>query len=125
MEKEILDKLKTKLEESKETIENELKKFAEKNKEIKDDWNTRYPKHSKGTGSQALEEEADKVEEYANTLPIEHSLELQLRDINLALKKIKQGKYGICEKCGKKIRIERLEVYPEARFCSECENKTE
>jgi RNA polymerase-binding transcription factor DksA len=43
-----------------------------------------------------------------------------LRDINLALEKIKKGNYGICEKCGKEIEIDRLEAIPEARFCKNC-----
>jgi len=43
-----------------------------------------------------------------------------LRNINLALEKIKKGNYGICEKCGGEIEIERLEVIPEAQFCKKC-----
>ena len=39
----------------------------------------------------------------------------------MPLEKIKKGKYGICEKCGKEIPLERLEVSPEARFCLKCE----
>jgi len=39
------------------------------------------------------------------------------------LEKIKKGKYGICEKCGKKIPEERLKAFPEARFCMKCEKK--
>jgi len=46
-----------------------------------------------------------------------------LKDIDLALEKIQNGKYEICEKCGKEIPEERLKVHPEARFCIKCENK--
>jgi len=69
-------------------------------------------------------------------LPIEYTLELRLKDVNLALEKInlstklevntersqsiKKDKYGICEKCGRKISKERLKIFPEARTCSKC-----
>lgn len=67
-----------------------------------------------------MEDEAGEVEEYVTKLPIEYSLETRLRDIDSALKKIKSGEYGKCEKCGKAILKERLEVCPEARTCTSC-----
>lgn len=121
MNKKILKELKEKLEKQKTSIERELEKFAQRDENLKDDWDTRYPKSNGGVGSQALEEAADEVEEYATLLSLEHNLELRLRDINLALEKIKKGKYGRCEKCGKQISEERLKVYPEARRCVSCE----
>ncbi|HHE76687.1 MAG TPA: hypothetical protein ENL27_01745 [Candidatus Parcubacteria bacterium] len=123
MDKKLLKELEEKLKESRTSLLHELQKFAKKDKELKDDWDTRYPRIGDGSGSQALEDAADEVEEYATLLPIEHSLELQLRDVNRALEKIKKGAYGVCEKCGKKIDEKRLIAYPAARFCSDCEKK--
>jgi DnaK suppressor protein len=86
------------------------------------DWDTRFPKMDRNeSGSSSLETAADEVEEYSTLLPMEHSLELKLRDIDLALEKIKKGTYGICENCKKEIPIERLRVSPEARICLDCE----
>ena len=45
--------------------------------------------------------------------------------IDSALTKIKQGKYGICMKCGKKIPQERLEAIPYALMCIECKTADE
>jgi len=53
-------------------------------------------------------------------LPIEFSLEKKLQDINLALEKIKKGKYGTCEDCKKTISIERLKAFPSAKSCEKC-----
>jgi len=39
----------------------------------------------------------------------------QLREVEDALKRIEEGTYGICEKTGKPIPVERLEAYPAAR----------
>jgi len=123
MTKKLLEQLKEKLEERKTSIEAELGKFARKDEKLKGDWDTKYPKFNGGAGSQALEDAANQVEEYVTLLPIEHSMELQLQNINLALEKIKKGKYGKCEKCGKKISEERLKIYPEARMCTKCETR--
>lgn len=120
MNKKLLAELKEKLEKNKTSIEAELERFAEKDEKLEGDWDTRFPKTNGGAGGQILEDAADQVEEYATLLPIEHNLEIRLRDIGLALKKIKKGKYGKCEKCGKRIREERLKIWPEARMCSKC-----
>jgi RNA polymerase-binding transcription factor DksA len=124
MKNSFFKKAKERLEKEKLSIETELKKFAKEDKNLKGDWDTRFPKfNGSEAGGAALEKAADEVEEYVNLLPIEHSLELRLKNINLALEKIEKGKYGICENCGEKIPTERLEVHPEARFCLKCNQK--
>lgn len=123
MDKNLLKELKEKLEKEKETVTEQLKSFATEDPKLRGDWDTRFPKHDGGVGSQAMEEAADEVEEYATRLPIEYSLETQLRDINLALEKIEKGNYGRCEKCKQEISEQRLRIYPAARFCLKCTGK--
>ena len=123
MTKKLLKELKGKLEKQKTSIETELNKFAKKDEKFKGDWDTKYPKTNGGVGSQALEDAADQVEEYITLLPLEHNLELRLQSINLALEKIKKGKYGKCEKCKKSISEEKLRFYPETKLCRFCEAK--
>lgn len=120
MTKNLLKQLKEKLENQKDSLETELGKFATKDKKLKGDWDTRFPRSDGGVGGQVLEDAADQVEEYVNLLPVEHDMELRLQNINLALKKIKKGTYGKCEKCKKKIFEERLKIYPEAMYCAKC-----
>jgi len=124
MDNKLIDELKKILEKQKIVTEQQLKSFAKKDEKVKGDWDTRFPKFDgEESGSAALEKAADEVEAYSTLLPLEHNLETSLKDINLALEKIRNGKYGICEKCGKEIPEERLKVHPEARFCIKCENK--
>lgn len=123
MNKKILQKLKLKLEKEKTSIEKELKGFAKEDKKLKGDWDTRFPYFDGEIGGARLEKAADEVEEYEANLPIEYTMEIRLRDINLALKKIRKGEYGICEKCKKPINIERLKVYPAARLCMKCQRR--
>jgi len=119
----LLQKLKLKLEEEKSSIEKELKRFAKKDRKLRGDRHPRFPLFNGEIGGAALEKAADEVEEYSTLLPIEYTLETKLRNIKLALKKMKRGKYGICEKCGKLINIRRLRVYPEARTCLKCKKR--
>lgn len=125
-----LKEFEEKLKKQKDILEKELSRFAKKDKNLKGDWDTKYPKANGATGGAALEDAADQVEAYANLLPIEYNMELRLQDINLALTKInpsagrqEKGKYGECENCGKNIDVERLKILPEARFCVKCDKK--
>jgi DnaK suppressor protein len=47
-----------------------------------------------------------------------------LSEIDLALKKINQGKYGFCEVCAKPIGKRRLKFLPQARKCMKCSEGT-
>ncbi|OQW49810.1 MAG: hypothetical protein A4S09_03375 [Proteobacteria bacterium SG_bin7] len=55
-----------------------------------------------------------------------HELTMDLkRNLYLALKKIDDGTYGLCECCGDKIDIRRLQVQPTALLCLTCQKVTE
>lgn len=118
-----ISEVKEKLEKQKSEITRELQKFAEKDKNLNGDWDTKYPDMNTGVGSQQLEDAADEVTEYSTLLPIEQNLELRLRDIDIALDKIDKGTYGLCENCKREIESERLDAYPEARTCSKCQKE--
>lgn len=55
----------------------------------------------------------------------EGRLKNDLVEIEAALKKIKKGTYGKCEKCGCPIEAKRLKVKPSAIYCLEDEKKVE
>lgn len=55
----------------------------------------------------------------------EERLKSELKEIEAALKKIKKGTYGRCEKCKKLIDAGRLEVKPQAVYCLKCESEIE
>jgi len=52
-------------------------------------------------------------------------LERRLSDIETALRSIDKGQYGTCERCGKQIELERLEVKPDATLCLSCQQEVE
>lgn len=121
MDKKFLEKAKEKLNKEKALLEKELLKFAEKDKTLKGDWDTKFPDIGMETTDDSGEDTAKRREEYERLLPVEYAMENKLQDIETALEKIEKNKYGQCEKCGKKIPEERLAAIPEARFCRDCE----
>jgi len=56
---------------------------------------------------------------------LKSQVDRQLIQIRKALTRIKIGKYGICESCGKMIDTDRLMVMPETTLCAECAKKKE
>ncbi len=49
----------------------------------------------------------------------------ELRRIDAALARLRQGNYGICEACGTEMDEERLRIVPFAIRCVECERRRE
>ncbi len=46
--------------------------------------------------------------------------ELELLEIEVALGKIKDKLFGICEMCEEDISVQRLKVKPHAKYCIDC-----
>ena len=46
---------------------------------------------------------------------------LNKESVLIALQKIDEGTYGICEECEEEIPIKRLKAIPEARYCIACQ----
>jgi DnaK suppressor protein len=49
----------------------------------------------------------------------------EIMNIDEALERLRQGRYGQCQGCGEPIDIERLELRPYTRFCIDCKTKKE
>ncbi len=73
----------------------------------------------------AIDTEVKEQEGHERISAIKLELSRNLVRIRKALTKIKIGKYGLCENCGKMIDTDRLAVMPTAEFCLECEKKKE
>jgi RNA polymerase-binding protein DksA len=56
---------------------------------------------------------------------LEENSEHVLQAIDAALKRIDDGTYGVCERCGRPIEPERLELLPYATLCIDDKRKQE
>lgn len=71
--------------------------------------------HTKDWEDAAVEHEGDEVLEGLGV-----SGQEEIRRIQAALERMREGEYGFCVKCGEEIAVARLEVVPEAPLCSAC-----
>jgi len=106
-----------KLEEELALILTELKTVGEKNPDNPEDWVAK-PTEMNATGADQ-NETADGYEAYGENAAILNELEIRLSEIKVAIKKITENKYGMCEKCDKQIEIGRLNANPAAGTCME------
>jgi len=114
LDPQTLAELKEKLIQEKERIREELGRIAKPTKDA-NDYNTTF----NNIGDDE-DENASEVEEYADNMALEATLEKQLKDVAEALEKIEVDNYGKCENCGADIPIERLRAYPAAKTCFNC-----
>jgi len=60
----------------------------------------------------------------ANAAMIDHHVE-EISGIQAALSRVDSGTYGLCVDCGESIGFQRLQAYPSANRCLECQSKAE
>jgi RNA polymerase-binding transcription factor len=58
-------------------------------------------------------------------LALESGVQGLLEMVEEALRKIRQGTYGVCEGCGQQIDANRLRAIPYARLCIRCKEREE
>jgi DnaK suppressor protein len=63
---------------------------------------------------------AHSTAERARLLSVMKALRANLRWVDRALTKMDRGTYGVCERCGTPIPLERLEALPWAILCIDC-----
>lgn len=77
------------------------------------------------TTDNSLEEDVDEqIGHFDNEIKSKF-LSRQIAQFRTALTRIKIGKYGICEKCGKMIDTDRLAARAEATTCIKCSKESE
>ena len=114
MDKVFLENMKTKLMEQKKTL---LDSLADQSEDMKNLVKT------VDSGDEA-DVAADVIDRQLMT-SIGTQDAIRLQQIENALDRINQDKYGRCIKCGKEIPEERLEVLPYALMCIQCASAEE
>ncbi|VAV99190.1 DnaK suppressor protein [hydrothermal vent metagenome] len=71
--------------------------------------------NSKDWEESAVENEGDEVLEQLG-----HSGQKEIARIRAALKRLRDGTYGICVRCGEPISPRRLDVLPDTPLCQTC-----
>ncbi len=109
-------KMKESMDAEKARLESELSKFAHRNTKAADtDYDADFP----NIGDKE-DENASEVAQFSDNLSLEDELEKALRDVEAALERYNEGKYGICKYCQQDIDERRLEARPTSSSCIQC-----
>ncbi len=118
-DQKVLDELKTALLKERDLLTEELKTIATPDPKLEGDWDVKHEEWGEDqiTSEEELQsgESADESEEDQKNKALSDRLELRLKEINDALKRIDDGNYGICEVCQKEIPADRLKANPAAK----------
>jgi RNA polymerase-binding protein DksA len=115
-----LDKLRRLLEEDRETYVRQAHDLAAEAEALASDrepGDTQFDEESGEGDTLNVERERD--------LALSASATQAVEEIDRALRRMDTGSYGICERCGKKIAVARLEALPFAALCIECKSREE
>ena len=73
----------------------------------------------------AMDTDAAEQVGHMQSSALKQALDRSIIQVRKAMSRMKFGKYGVCEKCGKMIDTDRLMIMPEATLCIECEKRRE
>lgn len=73
------------------------------------------------TGS--VDDNASEAADYENNQSLDKQIGSTSEKVSAALKRIDDGTYGTCTKCGLLIEHGRIKVLPSAELCATCEAK--
>ncbi len=82
-------------------------------------------KHNKREEDNSIDADVAEQVDHERSSALRHEISKSIVSIRKTLTRIKIGKYGICEKCGKMIDTDRLAIKPTALFCMNCEKVVE
>jgi RNA polymerase-binding transcription factor DksA len=102
-------------------LSHEAKKLEKRKKNLAD----ADPFRDTGRVSDNASPDTDASEQFGHqrVTALQAQADRKLIQIKKALARIKIGKYGICEHCGRMIDTNRLMVMPETTICSPCAQK--
>lgn len=104
---------------SKKHLQQFKKQLAEEKKELEEELKKHSTVPDFGSGADA-DQESGESQAFGSQLSVSLTFKNRLADIDLALNKIKEGKYGVCEQCRQEISLEVLKISPESKLCQRC-----
>jgi DnaK suppressor protein len=82
------------------------------------------PQDDAGIGNH-IADDATEVFVRERDLALRSNTQDLLAQVDAAIKRIDEGSYGICARCGQKIAADRLEALPYAIYCITCQSQVE
>lgn len=115
-----LERLRRLLEEERETHTRQARDLAAEAEALareRESGDTQFDEESGEGDTLSVERERD--------LALSASARQAVEEIDQALRRMGSGTYGVCERCGKRISMARLEALPYAALCIDCKSREE
>lgn len=84
-----------------------------------------FADRSRTSDNAAIDTDAEEQAGHMRVSAVKQTYDRSIIQIRKALTRVKIGKYGLCENCGKMIDTDRLMIMPESTLCIDCEKKRE
>lgn len=107
--------IRTRLEQERQSLLGDIEAIDVENHAQQDDY---------GVGNH-IADDATEVFTRERNLALRSNAEDLLSQIDSALRRLDEGTYGVCARCGKEIAAERLEARPYAIYCITCQSEIE
>jgi len=101
----------------------EAKKLERRKKDLSDE--DPFKDTSRVTDNASPDQEAAEQFGHQKVTAFQSQVNHRLIQVRKALARIKIGKYGLCEKCGRMIDTDRLMIMPESTLCAKCAKEKE
>lgn len=112
--------LRKRLEEERDRIRRDIEQL-----EIEEVTRQVGPPSETDTYGNHLADNATDTFEAEKAIALEAHLRGVLSAVEQALQRFDEGRFGICENCGQRIKPERLEALPYTTLCIDCKTKQE
>lgn len=113
--REAIDGMRKRLEDERADLVSQIEAMQADNDETRDDF---------GVGNHLADTASDTFLRERN-MALRGNAEELIGQIDAALKRIEDGSYGTCQRCGQPIAAERLEALPYAAYCITCQGIVE
>jgi DnaK suppressor protein len=102
----------------KKQLQSEEKKLKKRRRELDDA--DPYNDDSRLTNNAAIDADAAEESGHERVFALKNEVDRALIMIRKTLTRIKLGRFGLCEKCGKMIDTDRLAIDPTVSLCIHC-----
>lgn len=113
--KEALADVRARLEQERARLRSDIETLAINNQAQQDDY---------GVGNHTADD-ATEVFARERNLALQSNTQELLTQVDIAIERIDEGRYGICARCGQQIAPDRLEALPYAIYCINCQSLVE
>jgi len=107
--------IRARLEQERASLRSDIETLAADNQAQQDDY---------GAGNH-MADDATEVFTRERDLALRGNTQDLLTQVDAALQRLDEGRYGICARCGQQIAPDRLEALPYAIYCVTCQSEVE